>query len=141
RGLLRFGAFDVDLRAGELRKAGLKVRLQEQPFQVLAFLLEHPGEVVTRDELRQRLWPADTFFDFGDGLNNAIKKLRDALGDSSDTPRFIETLPKHGYRFIPQVSGDEPTPTHPLAAPRSVPTNQTNGGFRAWPRSRTALPL
>src|SRR5207248_10091748 len=121
RGLLRFGAFDVDLRAGELRKAGLKVRLQEQPFQVLAFLLEHPGEVVTRDELRQRLWPADTFVDFGDGLNNAIKKLRDALGDSADAPRFIETLPKHGYRFIPQVAAEESSTTHELVHQRHFP--------------------
>ncbi len=101
----RFGAFEVDLRSGELRKNGHKIRLQDQPFQVLAMLLEHPGEVVMREDLRQKLWPADTFVDFDDGLNTAIKKLRDALGDSAESPRFIETLPKRGYRFITPVNG------------------------------------
>src|ERR1700687_4893627 len=99
RGRLRFGVFELDLRAGELRKHGLRVRLQEQPFQVLAALLEHPGEVVTRDELRERLWSGETFGDFDQGLNTAINKLREALGDSAGNPRFIETLPKRGYRF------------------------------------------
>ena len=98
--LVRFGAFELDLRAGELRKEGLKIRLQEQPFQILAMLLEHPGQVVTREELRSRLWPGDTFLDFDHGLNKAINKLREALGDSADNPRFIETLAKRGYRFL-----------------------------------------
>src|SRR5678816_2703331 len=91
-GRLRFGVFELDPRAGELRKHGLRVRLQEQPFQVLAMLLEHPGEVVSREELKKRLWPADTFGDFDHGLNKAINKLRDALGDSAESPRFVETI-------------------------------------------------
>src|SRR5260370_2557216 len=103
-GLVRFGAFAIDLRSGELHKEGVKIKLQEQPFRLLALLLEHPGEVVTRDELRQRLWPEDTFGAFDDGLNTAIKKLRDALGDSAEEPRLIETLPKHGYRFVLPVT-------------------------------------
>src|SRR6267378_2297086 len=103
--VLQFGAFQVDLRAGELRKGGTRINLQEQPFQVLSMLLERPGDVLTREELRQKLWPADTFVDFDDGLNTAIKKLRDTLGDSADSPRFIETLPKRGYRFICPVNG------------------------------------
>jgi len=96
---ISFGPFQADLAAGELRKAGRRVRLQEQPFQVLAALLERPGEAVTRDELRQRLWPDATFVDFDQGLNTAINKLRDALGDSAANPRFVETLPRRGYRF------------------------------------------
>ena len=98
--LLRFGAFELDLRARELRKEGVKVKLQEQPFQILAMLLEHQGQVVTREELRSRLWPSDTFVDFDLGLNKAINKLREALGDSADNPRFVETLPRRGYRFL-----------------------------------------
>jgi cholera toxin transcriptional activator len=102
--LYRFGIYEVDLRSGELRKNGAKLKLQEQPFQVLAMLLERPGEVLTRDQLRQRLWPADTFVDFDHSLNTAINKLRDALGDSAANPRFIETLAKRGYRFIAPVA-------------------------------------
>ncbi len=100
----RFGAFEVDLRAGELRKQGIKIKLQEQPLQILAMLLQRPGEVVTREELRKKLWPADTFVDFDHGLNKAVTKIREALGDSADNPRFIETLPKRGYRFIAPVN-------------------------------------
>src|SRR5713226_4480656 len=99
----RFGPFEVDFRAGELLKNGRRIRLQDQPLQVLAMLLEHPGNVVTRDEFRQELWPNDTFVDFDHGLNNAINRLRDALNDSAEAPRFIETLPRRGYRFISQV--------------------------------------
>src|ERR1700687_1947390 len=99
-GRLRFGVFDVDLRAAELRKHGLRIRLQEQPFQVLAMLLEHPGEGVTREELQKKLWPADTFVDFAHGLNKAINKLREALGDSAESPRFVETVARRGYRFL-----------------------------------------
>jgi TolB-like protein/DNA-binding winged helix-turn-helix (wHTH) protein/Tfp pilus assembly protein PilF len=98
--ILRFGTFEVNVRAGELRKQGVRIKLQEQPFQVLAALLGRPGEVVTREELRGKLWPAETFVDFDHGLNAAIKRLRDALGESAENPVFIETLPKHGYRFI-----------------------------------------
>ncbi len=100
RGAVGFGVFEVDLGGRELRKRGVRVKLQEQPFQVLQILLLHPGDVVTREELRESIWPADTFVDFDQGLNNAVKRLRDALGDSAETPRFIETIPKHGYRFI-----------------------------------------
>src|SRR4029077_10019882 len=110
--VIRFGVFEVDLRAGELRKQGAKVKLQEQPFQVLQALLEKPGEIVTREELRKRIWPSDTFVDFDGGVNNAIKRLREALGDRADTPRFIETLPRRGYRFIAPVDGSSAaTPT------------------------------
>jgi DNA-binding winged helix-turn-helix (wHTH) protein len=98
--LARFDVFEVDFRAGELYKAGRKIKLQVQPFQVLAVLLERPGEVVTREEFEKRLWPGDTFVDFEHSLNTAIKKLRQALGDDKKKPRFVETLPKRGYRFI-----------------------------------------
>src|SRR3989449_7670667 len=96
----RFGVFEADFRAGELRKRGVKIKLQEQPLQILQMLLQHPGEVVTRTELQQKIWPADTFVDFEQGLYNAVKRLRDALKDSAEKPRFIETLSRHGYRFI-----------------------------------------
>lgn len=101
--VLRFGIFEADSRNGELRKHGLRVKLHEQPFQVLLALLDHPDKVVTREELRQRLWPADTFVDFDNGLNGAINRLREALGDSAESPRFIETIPRRGYRFIGPV--------------------------------------
>ena len=102
--ILRFGTFDVDLRVGELHKQGKRVKLQDQPFQVLvqalAALLQRPSDVVTREELRKRIWPEDTFVDFDNSLNTAINKRREALGDSANTPRFIETLPRRGYRFL-----------------------------------------
>src|SRR5258705_5205005 len=103
--IIRFGTFELNLRAGELRRRGQKVKLQEQPLQVLAALLERPGEMVTREELRNKLWPADTFVDFDHSLNAAIKRLRDALGESADAPVFIETLARRGDRFIAQVNG------------------------------------
>src|SRR5438128_9697400 len=125
RGRLRFGVFELDLRAGELRKHGLQVRLQEQPFQVLAMLLEHPGEVVTREEVQKRLWPADTFVDFDHGLNKAINKIREALGDSAQSPRFVETVARRGYRFLAEVEVADAAPvrspdlaTLPAADPR-----------------------
>jgi TolB-like protein/DNA-binding winged helix-turn-helix (wHTH) protein len=101
---IQFGAFELDSAAGELRKHGIKIRLQEQPFQILRQLLEHPGEVVTREELQRHIWPADTFVDFDHGLYSAVQRLRDALGDTAETPRYIETLPRRGYRFIESVS-------------------------------------
>ncbi len=107
--IVRFGTFEVDLRAGELRKQGKRIKLQDQPFQVLAVLLQRPGEVVTREELRSQIWPQDTFVDFDNSLNTAINKLREALGDSADNPRFIETLPRRGYRFLAPVIGNEQT--------------------------------
>jgi eukaryotic-like serine/threonine-protein kinase len=114
-----FGVFEVDLRAAELRKHGVRIKLQEQPFQILSLLLDHPGEVVTREELREKLWPAHTFVDFDRSLNKAMTKLRAALGDSADSPRYVETIPRHGYRFLAPVylphsehehsNGHEPT--------------------------------
>ena len=100
----RFGTFEVDVRSGELRKQGLRVKIQEQPFQLLTLLLRRPGEVVSREELREQIWHSDTFIDFDNGLNTSINRLRDALGDSAANPRFIETLPRRGYRFIAPVS-------------------------------------
>jgi len=109
--VVRFEVFEVDLRAQELYKAGRKIKLQIQPFQVLAMLLEQPGEVVTREEMQKRLWPADTFVDFDHSLNTAIKKLRQALGDDKNKPRFVETLPKRGYRFLVSVKKPAKSPT------------------------------
>ena len=129
----RFGAYEVDLRSGELYKHGIRMKLQDQPFQILALLLERPGDVVTREELRQKLWPADTFVDFDTGLNSAIKKLRDVLADSAEEPRYIETLPRRGYRFIAHAeNGDLPAPvpiekrlaTGPPVGPRSEPSKK-----------------
>jgi cholera toxin transcriptional activator len=105
--IARFGVFELDLAAGELRKNGVKLRLQEQPLQVLALLLERAGDVVTREELRNKLWPSDTFVDFDHSLNTAVNKLREVLGDSASNPRFVETLARRGYRFI--------APAHRLA--------------------------
>src|SRR5207244_6096142 len=110
--------FEVDLAARELRKSGVRVRLQEQPFQVLAYLLQHPGEIVTREELRQKLWPADTFVDFDHSLNTAVNKVREALGDSASSPRYLETAARRGYRFLAPVesahSGRKDAGTEPL---------------------------
>jgi len=112
--IMNFGSFQADLDSGELRKAGVRIKLHAQPFQILAILLEQPGKLISREEIRQRLWPEDTFVDFDHGLNNAVNRLREALGDSAATPRFIETLPRRGYRFIAPVnapgslSGSEP---------------------------------
>ena len=118
----RFDVFEVDLRAGELYKAGRKVRLQVLPFQALALLLERAGEVVTREEFEKKLWPGDTFVDFDHSLNTAIKKLRQALGDDNKKPRFVETLPKRGYRFIGTVEQTEKvsSPAKALAEPSRV---------------------
>ena len=113
RRILCFGSFEVDLASGELRRQGLKISLQDQPFRLLALLLERAGEVVTREELRDKLWPADTFVDFDHSLNTAVRKLREALGDSAETPRYVETLARRGYRFVAPVA--EPGPTAPLA--------------------------
>ena len=103
--IIRFGVFEADLCSGELRKSGARIRVQEQPFQILAMLLQRPAEVVSREELRQKLWPSDTFVDFEHGVNSAVARLRDLLGDSADSPRYIETLPRRGYRFIAPVDG------------------------------------
>src|SRR3954465_6855066 len=102
-GRLFFGVFELDLRAGELRKRGLRIRLQQQPFQGLALLLERAGQVVSREEVQKALWPADPFVDFDQGLNKAINKIREALGDSAESPRFVETVARRGYRFLAEV--------------------------------------
>ena len=136
-GRFRFGVFEVDLRAGELRKRGMHVRLQEQPFLVLAMMLEHAGEVVTREDLRKKLWPADTFVDFDHGLNKAINKIRDALGDSSESPRFIETVARRGYRFLAEVRPTDGTPANisePASSKRPKPS-------MAWKASASSLVL
>lgn len=113
--MLKFGAFTVDVRAGEIFKKGKKLPVQQQPLQVLTSLLENAGEVVTREELRQKIWPADTFVDFEHGLNTAIKKLRQALGDNAARPKYIETLPRRGYRFRREVesTGESVEPSLP----------------------------
>src|SRR5881394_2017770 len=113
--IVRFGLFEADLQTGELRKNGVKVPLQGQPFQVCAILLSRSGELVSREELRQQVWPEDTFVDFDHALNTAITKIRLALGDQADNPRFVETLPRRGYRFIAPV--DKPTAPEPAAIP------------------------
>lgn len=132
--LVRFSSFELDLRAGELRKHGTRIKLQDQPLQILALLLEKPGEVVTREQLRDRLWPADTFVDFDHSLNSAVKKLRQALNDDPDVPRFIETLPRRGYRFIaPLRKGSE-------AAPVIVGTNDPVSSASPTPPSTQPAP-
>jgi TolB-like protein/DNA-binding winged helix-turn-helix (wHTH) protein/Flp pilus assembly protein TadD len=119
--VIRFGAFEVDLRAGELRKHGMRIGLQQQPFRILALLLEHPGEVVTREELRQAIWPTTAFGSFDEGLDAAIYKLRSALDDSAEHPRFVETLPRRGYRFIGVLEGAvEPSAPAQTEQPASV---------------------
>ncbi len=115
RRLYRFGLYEADVRSGELRKNGVKQKIQGQPFEVLVALLERPNEVVTRDELRERLWPQDTFVDFDHSLNTAINKVRDVLGDTAANPRFLETLPKRGYRFIAPVQAQDVAENKPPA--------------------------
>ncbi|PYX11161.1 MAG: hypothetical protein DMG85_06625, partial [Acidobacteria bacterium] len=149
--VVRFDIFQVDLRAGELRKEGRPIKLQDQPFRVLSLLLNRPGEVVTRDELRQNLWPADTFVDFDHGLNSAVARLREALRDSADKPRFIETVAKRGYRFIGVVDdtalavssvadeshslmkGEVP----PLAGQHELPNSRQDAGVTKYAPART----
>jgi TolB-like protein/DNA-binding winged helix-turn-helix (wHTH) protein/tetratricopeptide (TPR) repeat protein len=143
KGLARFGFFQVDLRTGELRKHGIRMRLQEQPFRVLQILLEHSGGIVSREELQRQIWPEDTFVDFERGLNNAVKRLREALADSADEPRYIETIPKRGYRFIadleatPQADGN--VVAIPLTPSAKIPSRAE--GNRAFfdPRLGTAV--
>ena len=134
---LRFDVFALDLRAGELYKSGRKIKLQEQPFRILAMLLEQPGQVVTREQLRERLWPEHTFVDFDHSLNTAVKKLRQALNDEADKPRFIETLPKRGYRFVgPAVETLEPqraTAATPASAGKNVLDERALGSIAVSP--------
>lgn len=143
--MVRFGAFELDLDSRELRKSGIRIKLQEQPFLILEMLLDRPGAIVTRDELKQKLWPADTFVDFDLSLNSAVKKLRQALSDDSDNPRYIETLYRRGYRFIGEVNGSNgggPTaesipavvPITPSDAPRAAASadEAPSPSFRRW---------
>jgi len=131
-GTCRFGVFELDLRAGELRRQGMKVKLQEQPFQVLAQLLEKPGEIVTREELRSRLWPADTFVDFDHSLNAAIRRLRDALGDSAGNPRFVETVSRRGYRFLAPVDSGNGNGAVELPSAAASPGPRLVRSFQVW---------
>jgi len=119
--VVRFGLFELDVQSRELRKQGLKIKLQGQPVEILAVLLERPGETIAREELQKRLWPADTFVDFEQGLNNAMKRLRAALDDDADTPRFVETLPRRGYRFIGAVNGRPANGSGPTAITEDKP--------------------
>ncbi|MCI0356700.1 MAG: winged helix-turn-helix domain-containing protein [Acidobacteria bacterium] len=148
---LRFGAFEVDARAGELRKNGHRIKLQEQPFHVLLLLLQHPGQVVTREELRRELWPADTFVDYENSLNTAINKIREALGDSAEEPHYVETLPRRGYRFIASVEGSGGTSSQ---AGHAVPRRRNQllavsltlaafllAGYFAWKRPPPPTPV
>jgi DNA-binding winged helix-turn-helix (wHTH) protein len=127
--VIRFATFEVDLQAQELRKGGLRLKLSGQPFQVLAILLEQPGVAVTREELQKRLWP-DTFVDVDHNLNTAINKIREALGDSSENPRFVETLPRRGYRFIAPVA---PAPSQTDQDPIEKPINKPAKPQSTWP--------
>jgi Tol biopolymer transport system component/DNA-binding winged helix-turn-helix (wHTH) protein len=135
--VVRFGSFEADLRSGELRKSGIRLKIQDRPFQILSILLEQPGQLVTREQLQKRLWPEDTFVDFEHGLNTAVNKLRDVLSDQADNPRFIETLPKRGYRFIAPVSsgnGDG-------ASASSAASVSANGSAQASAEWNAAIPL
>src|SRR5579862_8612828 len=119
--ILSFGPFEVDLRACELRKHGIRIKLQEKPYQILVLLLERPGEVVPRERLRHELWDPDTFVDFDQSLNSAMKKLRQALGDSAESPRFVETQARRGYRFLAPVQAVPPAPEIPEPAINVTP--------------------
>src|SRR5215471_7567298 len=114
---VRFGPFEADLRAGLLRKHGIRIKLQEQPFQILTLLLEHSGEVVTREEIQKKLWGDGTYVDYERGLNKAVNRLREVLSDSAETPQYIETLPKRGYRFLAPVEKVPVAVTPPATAP------------------------
>jgi len=138
--LVRFGPYEADLLSGELRKSGIRLKIQDRPFQILAILLEQPGQMVTREQLQRRLWAEDTFVDFEHGLNTAINKLRQVLSDEADNPRFIETLPKRGYRFIAPVSGASLTaPTEPMPAMQAIPQIETEAAKES--RFTQAVPV
>ena len=135
--LVRFGVFEADLRAGELRKSGVKVRIQDLPFRALALLLSRPNEVVTREELRQALWPDDVFVDFDRGISSAIKRLRDAIGDSADNPIFIETIERHGYRWIGPIHPSEPALEQGTVPPEATQPSRPS----SWRKLVFALPI
>ncbi len=142
-GVFRFGEFEADVRSGELSKNGARVPLQEQPFHVLAVLLERPGELVRREELRQQVWPQDTFVEFDHALNTAVKKIRIALGDCADSPDYVETIPKRGYRFIAPVevmASDRHFPGEDSSIPRSA-INRSPGKLKIVASSAVAIVL
>ena len=134
---VHFGSFEADLQEGELTKMGGRIRLQEQPFRILALLLERPGQLVTREEIRQKLWSHDTFVGFDDALNTAVRKLREALNDSADNPRFLETVPRRGYRFVAPVAWPpEPQAMAPIrsrvrSTPVSLASRRSDRGRRS----------
>ncbi len=131
---IRFAHFEVDFRAGELRKHGRRIRLQEQPFRVLTMLVERSGEVISREELRQKLWPADTFVDFDHGLNSAVARLREKLNDSAETPRYVETVPRRGYRFIgliEETGGSGLDTLTPVPSSKIEPSALSRAGIRS----------
>ena len=128
----RFGPYEVDVRSGELRKFGIRIRLGEQPLQILLFLLEHPGEVVTREELRTRLWSFDIHVDFDHSLNSAVQRLRESLSDTAEKAHWIETVPRRGYRFVGKVEWAGSTETAPPAAKDPIITP----GHKPWRFSR-----
>src|SRR5215470_16737630 len=134
RKVLRFGLFEVDFDGQELRKSGIKIKIQDQPFQILALLLERPGQIVTREEIQKRLWADDTFVDFDLGLNSAVKKLRQALGDESDNPRFVETLYRRGYRFLAPVHDQIATSVPIAGTPPLLPGNGHRQGTLVDPQ-------
>src|SRR5438309_5388636 len=127
----RSGDYELDHRAGELRKGGIRIRLQEQPLQVLLAVLEHPGDVVTREELQRKIWPADTFVDFDHGLHAAVNRLRAALNDSADRPRYIETVARRGYRFIGRIENPQP-PAPANITPAPPPEKPGPGLWNSW---------
>ena len=135
----RFGPFELDPRSAELRRNGVKLKIQEQPYHVLLQLLEHPGEIVSREELRASIWPADTFVDFETGLNTVIKRLRETLGDSAGTPTFIETIPRRGYRFVAPVA-TQPRGSPPLRLSEQV-TSRARSRYLLWAASAIAIAL
>jgi cholera toxin transcriptional activator len=137
--VLRFGLFELDPTAGELRKNGAKLRLQEQPLQVLILLLQRAGDVVTREELRQKLWPSDTFVDFDHSLNTAVNKLRDTLGDSASSPRYIETLARRGYRFIAPLKLEESPSAQPSRALKQAELVSSSSGVPSLPNLHPEL--
>src|SRR5580765_3232823 len=122
--VVRFGTYEVSLQSGEVRKSGMRIRVQQQPLKLLEILLERPGEVVTREELRGRIWPNESFGDFDQAVNVAVAKLRVALGDSADNPRYIETLPRRGYRFIADVAIVNPPTGKPELRHEAAPSGR-----------------
>lgn len=137
--IAHFGVFEADLDARELRKQGRRIRLQEQPFAVLAILLERPGVVISREDIRQKIWQADTFVDFDHSLNTAVNKIRETLGDSAGSPRFVETVARRGYRFVGEVSWEGSPTSQAVASQSNIPARELPNAHRGLTRSLFAL--